>query len=107
MMILNEFAKFTTYFEPLYTFLVVFSVLMIFIQWRFPLTSKQMLFIGVFVTILTLQISAVQAQILAPFELARPTSDTIKLFSVIAIQVALIIFTFYKNRPTEKTALRK
>lgn len=92
------------YFDPIFTLLIVFSVLMIFVQLRFPMRAKHMLFVGAFTLLITFQITAIFGNINALFDIERTTANTVKIYSVYLIQFALIIWTFYKEKGTKKAA---
>jgi uncharacterized membrane protein len=104
MSITNEsiFSELASYFGPVFTLIVVFSVLLIFVQMRFPLTYKQMLFIGAFTMLLTFQIYSIQSKLNETFEITHTLATTIKVIAIYLIQIALIIWAFLKDKKKAK-----
>ena len=94
----NIFSELASYFGPVFTLIVVFSVLLIFVQFRFPLTFKQMLFIGAFTMLLTFQIYSIQSNLNQAFEISHTQATTIKMIAIYLIQIVLIVWTFLKNK---------
>ena len=94
----NIFSELASYFGPVFTLIVVFSVLLIFVQLRFPLTYKQMLFIGAFTMLLTFQLYSIQSNLNEAFEISHTQGTTIKIIAIYLIQIALITLTFLKDK---------
>lgn len=87
-----------TLFDPLYTTIVVFSVLILFALVKFNVPAKIMLFIGAFTIIITLQLSMIEGILVDELTLNGSSKTTILMVLAIILQLSAIIFAFIRNK---------
>ena len=87
-----------TLFDPLFTLILIFSALFVIIVLRFAINPKIMLFIGVFVILLTAQLYFISGIISDELSLNGAAKDLYMTIAIAGLQVVCILYAFVKSK---------
>ena len=87
-----------TLFDPLFTLILIFSALFVIIVLRFAINPKIMLFIGVFVILLTAQLFFISGIISDELNLNGAAKDLYMAIAIAVFVVVCIVYAFVKSK---------
>ncbi|MER2047021.1 MAG: acyl-CoA dehydrogenase [Solibacillus sp.] len=87
-----------TLLDPLFTLLLIFSVLFIIVLLGFSINPKIMLFIGALIILLSAQLQSIAGILADELNLASSSKNFYIFIAIVVIQLGLIVFAFVKDK---------